>query len=239
MQKNNPIYPPLTSKTKMADLLAIYPNLISLFPRLGISLGFGEKTAQQICHENNISFPLFVLICHVYTQNDYQPGQKELEGCTVEDIMRYLEASHVDYIDYKFPHIESHLRDISKDWSPKYQSLILNFFKDYKKEIVDHFNYEEQVVFPYIRSLTHPEDSRRAKPKNGMLDKQHGTIEDKMQDFVNLMVKYIPSDLSQRERVDMLIDLHALSEDIARHADIENKILIPYIKTLEENGKQN
>ena len=35
------------------------------------------------------------------------------------------------------------------------------------------------------------------------------------------------------ERVDMLLDVYALSNDIARHAMMENRILVPYIQLLE------
>ena len=83
----------LNPKMKMADLLARHHRLIKLFPRMGIALGFGEKTVGQVCGENNIPMPFFALLCRVYLEDDYVPQPDELAACSMEDIMRYLEAS--------------------------------------------------------------------------------------------------------------------------------------------------
>ena len=71
--------------------------------------------------------------------------------------------------------------------------------------------------------------------KRGAFDKQHTSIEDKLRDFTNLLIKYIPADVAQRERVDMLEDICLLSDDIEKHTLIEEKVLIPYIKVLEND----
>lgn len=239
MMKTNVMAAPISAKMKMADLLTQHNQLVSLFPRMGLPLGFGEKTVKQLCEENGVSIPLFLLICHVYTQAEYVPVTEELEQCPIEEIMHYLELSHKDYLEYVFPHIENHLQEIVSDWNGKYKSLITNFFFEYKKEIVEHFNYEEEVVFPYVRHLLNPKLERVNKPKTESFDKQHDSIEDKLQDFTHLLLKYIPADVSQRERVDMLLDIYDLSDDIEKHALIECKTLIPYIHALEKNGKRD
>lgn len=239
MIKKNTLCSTISTKMKMVDLLTQNHNLIFLFPRMGLPLGFGEKTVMQVCTENGVSIPLFLMICNVYTQDSYLPMAEELEQCPVEEIMHYLELSHKDYLEYVFPHIENHLQEIVSDWTKKYKTLITNFFYNYKKEIEEHFTYEEEIVFPYIRHLLNPSLEHKTKLKKGMFDKQHNLIEDKLQDFINLLVKYIPADVSQRERVDMLLDIYTLSEDIEKHALIEEKILIPYIQVLESHEKGN
>ncbi len=222
-------------KMKMADLLARYHRLIKLFPRMGISLGFGEKTVGQVCGENNIPVPFFVLLCRVYLEDGYVPQSEELAVCAMEDIMRYLEASHKDYLEYEFPHIEHHLQEIVSDWNEKYKLLILNFFSEYKKEIVAHFKYEEEVIFPFIRSHQPGAMVCKCAARKAVFDKQHAAIEDKLSDFTNLLIKYIPADIAQRERVDMLLDIYVLSRDLTKHAQIEDRILIPYLHSLEHH----
>lgn len=235
MHANTKNHPFVTAKMKMADVLTEYNVLIGLFPRLGISLGFGEKNVAQVCQDDYVSLPMFLLISNVYTQDSYLPEVEELKQCPIEDIVRYLANSHKDYLQYKFPHIEQHLSEVVADWNEKYKALITNFFFDYKKEVVAHFKYEEDEVFPYIENLVLHKVTKQNALKRGAFDKQHTSIEDKLRDFTNLLIKYIPADVAQRERVDMLEDICLLSDDIEKHTLIEEKVLIPYIKVLEND----
>lgn len=229
--------PVVSARKKMADLLTERNNLISLLPRLGVSLGFGEKTVAQVCADDKISLPLFLLISNVYTVDDYLPSIEELRQCPIEEIVVYLTNSHKEYLEYKFPHIEDHLKEVVADWSEKYKRLITNFFFDYKNEVVDHFKYEEEVVFPFVKELFQKKSPKKNRPRRSAFDKQHTNIEDKLRDFTNLLIKYIPADVSQRERIDMLEDICSLSDDIEKHALIEEKILFPYINLLEDESK--
>lgn len=235
MRTNTKNLPSITAKMKMADVLTTYNNLIGLLPRLGIQLGFGEKSVAQVCSDNQVSLPLFLLISNVYTQKEYIPGEDALKQCPIGDVVRYLTDSHKDYLQYKFPHIEQHLMDVVADWNEKYKTLITNFFSDYKQEVVAHFQYEEVEVFPYIENLISHKISQQNTLKRGVFDRQHTNIEDKLHDFTNLLIKYIPSDVAQRARVDMLEDTCMLSDDIEKHTLIEEKILIPYIIALEND----
>lgn len=230
--KNTYVY--VAAKMKMADVLAEHNNLILLLPRFGIPLGFGDKTIADVCADNNVPLPLFLLICNVYSQDEFIPETRDLMQFPVDALVQYLHASHLDYLNEIFPHIERHLTDVVVDWDERYKTLIINFFYEYKKEIVAHFQYEEQVVFPYISCLTQHTPCQSTY-KISFFKKHHSNIEDKLSDFTNLLVKYIPADVSQRERVDMLSDIYALSDDIEKHTLIENNILVPYIQVLEND----
>lgn len=233
MEMHANTFGPITAKMKMADLLSNYNVLVNLLPRLNIALGFGEKTVQQVCEDKGTSLPLFLLVCNVYTQDDYLPDVDELKQCPMLDVVNYLKASHKDYLEYEFPHIEKHLREVVQDWNDKYKLPLTNFFAEYKKEVVCHFQYEEEVIFPYIHDLIHHTLPQNNAYKMDVFDEQHSNIEDKLRDFTNLLIKYISADVAQRERIYMLKDIFMLSDDIEKHAMIEEKILIPYIKALE------
>lgn len=220
---------------KMADLLARHNQLVALMPRLGISLGFGEQTVCQVCNHNQVSLPLFDLVCKAYTQDDFTPDIDELRQCPVHHIVNYLKASHEDYIQYQFPHIEKHLNEVVQDWEDRYRRSILNFFSEYKREVCAHFQFEEEVIFPYMEQLILNRDTATPDFQNADFESQHGNIDDKLLDLVNLMTKYIPESVAQRERVYMLMDVNMLAEDFAKHEIIEERILLPYIKDLEQD----
>lgn len=225
----------VTANVKMADVLSHHNHLINLLPRLGIPLGFGEKTVQQVCEDNHVSLPLLLLVFNVYVLRDYVPDVDDLRQCPIQEIVDYLKASHEDYLDFSFPHIENHLQGVVKDWNVKYRSSITAFFAEYKQEVVHHFQYEEKHVFPFVQNLLQHKATPKESAKAAMFEKQHSNIEDKLRDFTNLIIKYVPEEVSQRERINMLNNIFSLSDDIEKHAIIEEKILLPYIKILMDD----
>lgn len=232
MKVNKYTYAFVSPKMKMADILSVHNNIIKLLPRFGIPLGFGDKTISEVCVDNKVSLPLFLQICNVYTQDDFVPDIHDLIQFPIFSLVQYLHACHLELLEQIFPHIEQHLSEVVVDWSEQYKTLITNFFVDYRREVVGHFQYEEKVVFPYIHGLIDPQ-SDKFDYKISYLKKHHNNIEDKLSDFTNLLVKYIPVNVAQRERVDMLIDIYALADDIEKHTLIEDKIMVPYIQYLE------
>lgn len=233
---NNPSDFPsqLSPKMKMADAINQYHSLLTVLPRLGIPLGFGEKSVEQLCKEHRVSLPLFTLIARVYCLEDYFPTANELQQCPMTDILQYLISSHKDYLENKLPHIEHHLNILLEPMDKKYSSLISNFYAEFRKEMEKHFQYEEEVIFPYLRQiLSEQEATESATYQKNTFHQQHDDIEDTLNDLSNLLLKYIPAEVSPSERVDMLLDMYALSNDIAKHAMMENRILVPYIQLLE------
>ena len=229
--------PYLSPKMKMADAINQYHSLLTVLPRLGIPLGFGEKSIEQLCTEQHVSLPLFTLISRVYTQTDYYPSIEELRQCPMNDILQYLQQSHQDYLENKFPHIEQHFNTLLEPMDKKYSTLIVNFYKEFKKEVVKHFQYEEKVVFPYMRQiLSENETDNGEHHHKSAFQQQHDDIEDTLNDLTNLLLKYIPAEVSSSERVDMLLDMYALSNDIGKHAMMEDRILLPYIQYLESQS---
>ena len=59
-------------------------------------------------------------------------------------------------------------------------------------------------------------------------------IEDKLGDLTNIILKYLPGDIMPKERISLLFDIFQLSSDLNTHAVIEDKILIPFVETLEK-----
>lgn len=218
---------------KMADAINLHHSLLTVLPRLDIPLGFGERSIEQLCTEHHVSQALFMLISRVYIQDEYYPSIDELRQCPMSDILQYLMRSHNDYLENKLPHIEQHLNTLLDPMDRKYSTLIANFYQEFKKEVVRHFQYEEEVIFPFLRQyIADDENISNPLPRPDDFQEQHDNIEDTLNDLTNLLLKYIPAEISSDDRVDMLLDMYALSNDIEKHAMMEDRILVPYIQFL-------
>jgi regulator of cell morphogenesis and NO signaling len=119
--------------------------------------------------------------------------------------------------------------------------LIEKFFNDYFEEVLEHLDYEESVVFPYICRLI---DEGKITGKNNFSANEyrdhHTDIETKLTDLKNLLLKHISlkDDFSLRRK--FLFGLFELEFDLNIHSLIEDKILLPLVGKIETepvNGK--
>jgi len=225
---------PFTPKMKMADLILSNHNLVLILPRFGIELGFGEKSVEEVCTVCQVSLPFFLMVCNIYTSNDYFPVQEQINIEHLQGMLPYLEASHYYYLQERIPHIEHHLQKIADACTSKQGAVLMRFFAEYKDEVVNHFNYEEEVVFPYIEGLWAGKDTSNYAIHQ--YEETHSNVEEKLEDLTNIIIKYLPANVLPKEKVSILSDIFQLAADLNKHALIEEKILIPYVVSIEKQG---
>jgi len=216
---------------KMADLVLGNSKLLLMLPRFGMNLGFGDHSIAEVCAMNNVSAPFFLMICNVYCNNDYTPSPDDIASVDLKALVSYLLESHKYYLNERLPHIEEHLDHIIKACNPKYGNMLRRFFEEYKNEVVDHFVYEEQNVFPYLQQIVN--QNVKTDYKIRVFHENHTNIEDKLSDLMNILVKYLPADVFPKERIEIALDINELSADLMSHALIEERILIPFVESLE------
>lgn len=228
-----------TSRMKLADIITANHNIILLLPRFGIPLGFGDKSVREVCTANNVPVDFMLLICNVYTFDDYLPDIESLAATDMRPLLKYLEESHSYYTNERLPHIEVHLHHIADRIGQRYGEILKKFYADFRREITEHFREEEQDDFPKLRSLqdgTRKAEGGRRKAESGK-NKSHNGLVDKLNDLTQIVYKYLPGNVLPEETMEVVFDILQLSADIQKHALIEDKILIPYMKWLERRLK--
>lgn len=217
---------------KLADLISANHDLILMLPRFGIPLGFGDKSVAEVCARHEVATDFFLLICNVYSFDAYVPDEDVVVSTDMSLLIPYLRASHVYYLNERLPHIEQHLNRIADRIEGKYGNVLKRFFAGYKNEVSEHFMYEEKTVFPYIEALV----SGRAQGAYRILDfeERHYDIEDKLNDLTQIVFKYLPGNVSQGDSIGVVFDIFQLSSDLNKHALIEDKVLVPYVKIIEK-----
>ena len=220
-----------SSDSRLSDLITAHPSLLSLLSRLGISLGFGDRLIADVCEESGVDTGFFLLICNVYTFNNYMPSTAAILGTDMTGLVPYLEKSHKYYVDKRLPHIECHLDAIAQKLGGRIGKVFISFFKEYKQEVEDHFAHEERDVFPHIRGLLAGE--RDTTYSIGEFIGTHSDIEGKLDDLLNIVFKYLPPQVDDDNVLDVVDDILRLSEDLKKHTFIEEKIMVPLVKHLE------
>ena len=223
---------PFSKDSKFAELMTDDRQLLQLLPRFGIGLGFGDRSVEQVCQMNQVNTDLFLMISEIYSDSSFKPEKHELQHIDMGDLLSYLKASHLYYLDERFPHIEEHLQRIIDACGQKYGPMLSHFYDEYKQEVMRHIKYyEEEVVFPYIEALLN--GKRTDSYKIVEFEHNHTNIQDTLDDMMNILLKYLPGDILPKERIEISHDIIELSDDLNRHSLIEERILIPCVESLE------
>ncbi|MBR5454623.1 MAG: hemerythrin domain-containing protein [Rikenellaceae bacterium] len=227
-------FAPYSRRCKLADMISAELMLLGIVERLGIRLGFGDATVDDICRRYGLSPELFLMICNVYSFDGYMPHVEELHRDDLPHLVAYLRASHRYYTEVCFPRLHEHIHAMVASLDVTNRRVIDRFFDDYQAEVDNHFAYEEETVFPYIESLI----SGGARVDGYNIDQfghNHGNIEDKLNDIKNIVLKYLPESSAVAERHAVLEDIFRIEKDLDRHTEIENRILIPLVAKLEKD----
>ncbi len=234
-----------TPDTRMSDLIHQDYWLIPIIGRFGIEFGFGNKTVADVCNDNNINKWFFLEIVNSYHSVDYFPSA-QLQNFKAKLIIQYLSNTHTYYLQTKMPDIQSYIDDMEKSAGKqniKNVKLLNDFFKKYKEELTTHLINEDQNIYPYILAieealLTDNISSeiikRIRKEPIAKYERHHDNIEIKLRDLKNLIIKFLPPALCKELCQKLLTELFRLEFDIENHTRIEEKVLIPKVKHLEQ-----
>ena len=224
-----------TKKTRFADMFSTNNHLVLLMPRLGISLGVGDKTVQEVCDSSGVASDFVLMVCNMYTYRNYEPDTDCLLNTDMSMLVPYLRASHTYYINERMPHLERHLASVARQADERSASALVEFFGQYRNEMSEHFAYEEKVVYPLLQNAMRG----RVVKSDKKLVKAHLNMVDKISDLLQILYKYLPSKASTEELNELIFGLLQLSSDFERHAAIEEHVLMPYIEMLERRSVED
>ncbi len=234
----------ITKHMKMADLIHLDYHLTLVINRFGIKLGFGDKSIEEICTDHEIDPNFFVEIATAFHDKNYFPDEK-LKNFPISLTVNYLKSTHCYYVDEELPKIErliNNVININKG-QEKHFTLMKNFYMEYKQELINHVKKEEVTVYPYA---IHVEECYK---KNEISDKlreefetysmetyerEHEDVEEKLLDLKNIIIKYLPPPTDNRFYNQILFNLFRLEADLNEHSRIENTVLIPAIRVMEQ-----
>ena len=227
----------VTPEMKMAEIITGNPYLLVMLEHLGINMEVREKSVEQICDENSISTELFQTISNMFSGFKPPSGTKYSYG-TVQTIIKYLENSHRYYLKEKYPQIRHYISEINRLNTHAEILMIGTFFDKYFREVTEHLDYENEVVFPYVLSLNEILAGKNSCNETGSYSvteyrEHHDDIEEKLADLKNLLIKYMPQKDDQQIRRQLLLCLFELEYDLKIHSMIEESLLIPIVEEME------
>ena len=220
---------------KMISLIRDNYNLLQSLGSFGISLGFGDKTVEQVCDDENVDTNTFLAVVN-FTINGYRE-MDDVSRLSVPTLLQYLKACHDYFLGFQLPFIRKELVD-ALDENDNLARLILKLYDEYSRSVTLHMKYEEKTVFPYVESLI--AGKPMANYAIDMYSKHHGQESSKLRELKSIIIKYFPGDCLRNNQLSAtLYDIYNNEEWLALHAEVEDNIFIPAIKYLEEKSRQS
>ncbi len=220
---------------KLITLIKDNYNILQSLGSFGINLGFGDKTVRDVCEAQNVDTYTFLAIVNLAI-NGYK-NFDDYSRISIPTVMHYLHASHEYYLDFQLPFIRKELTE-ALDENDNLARLILKLYDEYASEINKHMKYEEKFLFPYVESLMKGEPTKNYDIET--FSKHHGQTDQKLRELKNIIIKYLPSDgLRNNQLSATLCDIYSNEEWLAKHAEVEEEIMIPSIRHLERRSRQD
>ncbi len=221
-----------TGADSLVDLVKEDFNILPILSRFSIPLGFGNKTIAEVCGESGIDVDIFLLIVNFILTG--QIVSETPSDTAANGIVDFLHNSHDYFLTYKFPHIRANLLKALDCHHSDINPAIVRFFDSYIDQVRIHFAYEENTLFPYIRSMLAGE---RTDYNIDIFRRHHDEVGEKLSDLKNIILRYYTTSMPNL-MYDVLVDIFNCEEDLDTHSEIENFILVPMIAELELNNHQ-
>lgn len=233
----------LSPGLKMSEVVMNNPYLVLLLEHFDILLPLQDKSVQEVCQEKNINTDVFLTFANLYNGVSYTPKMPFSFNDT-QTILNYLKSSHKYYANEIYPNILGTIKQMFMVNSHKEIVMVEKFFNEYFNEVIEHLDYENQIVFPYISGLYGYIVDGKPYPENinySVTDykEHHNDIEEKLTDLKHLLIKYLPLEDDQQVRRKLLFNLFELEYDLSIHSKIEDLILIPLVSEMELHLKKN
>lgn len=214
----------MTGNMKMADLVNSAPSLLIIADRLKIRLGFGDRSVEECCIRDGRDSLTFLTLCSIALSAEYKPSEAELAKVRIEDVTEFLRNSHDSYKYCLLPRMEKEIEAVLSGRPESQQKVIKEFFRKFKDELSLHFGMEEEKIFPSLEAI-----GGKGKAAVKVFRHEHGDIGEKIQDLINLLIKYIPFENRDEKISSVLTFLYWLKDDLILHSRIEDRLILPLI----------
>ena len=223
---------------KMAELISQDYSLLQVMSRFNIPLGVKEKSVDEVCRINGIDTDTFLAVLNFIGNGCNHKYIADPALLSLPSLMSYLRQAHNYFLDFSFPAIRRKLIDAVNDGSDNESALlILQYFDTYVREVRDHFEYENAIVFPYIDSLiAHAPSAFNIDTFSA----QHDSAAKKLTELKNIIIRYYDAPAGSYALHDVLLDIFGCEEELKAHGLVEEHLLVPAVKLLEqETSAQN
>lgn len=218
---------------RLSDLIDDNFKLLMVMSRFGISLGFGEKTVEEVCNSENVDCNTFLAVANFISSEQTSFSVEEQPQLSIHSLMDYLKNAHVYFLDFVLPMLRRKLIeaiDCSREDNVAF--LILKFFDEFVNEVREHMQYENEQVFVYVDSLL--EGKLSSKFNIAKFATHHSKIDERLKELKGIITKYYNESSDNMLLSATLFDIYSCEQDLASHNLVEDCLFVPAVMHVEK-----
>lgn len=230
--------------TKIGEIVAHNFHTARVFEDHGLDFCCGgKKSIENACIEKGVDAEK--LLAELELLDTSSPSSAHFNKWEADFLTDYIINNHHSYVNNTVSTIEHHLQKVVSAHGERHPELAVlqGVFAELKDELLEHMAKEERMLFPYIKKL-----SFALKNSIEIPAAPFGTVGNPIKvmesehDNAGLLVKKInmltdaytpPQDACTTYRV-LFQELKEFEEDLHMHIHLENNVLFPKAKALEE-----
>lgn len=226
------IYQQYKAGDRMSEVICDEPSLLQMMSRFGMSLGVGEQTVAQVCEAHGVDIPTFLAVANFMKLGGHGAADR-IEQVSVSCLTEYLKQAHSYFLDFQLPAIRRKLLEaLDCSQTGEVSFLILKFYDEYMTEVRRHMQHENKKVFGYVAQLL--EGTRPADYSIAQFAKAHNSIDSKLFELKNIIIKYY-APTEQAELLNtVLYDIFTCEKDLRLHCLVEDELFVPAVQILEQ-----
>lgn len=203
----------------------------------------GDRNIIIACKDKGINSD--VLLKELENVLENKSKKEDIDLSDLNKIIDYILDKHHVYVRSESPFIISSLEKLIKVHDEKYHPLnsIHTLFSKIFSDMEPHMLKEEQIIFPYIKSLLEAQKSNKPRPRpffntvinpiNKMIS-DHETAGNEIKELRELTKDFsVPEDACNTYRT-TFAKLKEFESDLFHHVHLENNVLFPESIKLEK-----
>ena len=244
MSKTTPLYKEPSST--ISDIVRSDYRTADVFKKHGINFCCsGNISLESACSVRNIDCSLLVVELEEATRSICLPNGLRFTEWKIGFLADYIQHVHHDYLYQILPSLESSLLSFIDGHKKKYPELeqMNEGFSKLAAILLVHIRHEDEIIFPYVRQIEAAH--RRNEPYGNLLvrtlrkpignvEKEHGEIAELLKKIKQTSSDFhFPSNACTNHQV-IYHRLEEFHEDMIQHMHLENNILYPKVKEIEQ-----
>lgn len=228
----------------IGEIVAANIKTADVFKKHGIDFccGGGKKII-DVCNKKEIDFDV---ISSELIQIDQQvQPPTDFNSWKLDFLIDYIENVHHTYVSQNIPLILEYSNKVANVHGESHPEVIEvnQLFIAVAQELAAHMKKEELILFPYVKQLvkSEKEGSVPGTPHFGtvknpitMMEHEHDNAGDIFKKIAELTSNYTPPEYACNTYRALYAKLEEFENDLHQHVHLENNILFPKTKKLEE-----
>lgn len=234
----------ITKNKTVADFVTENIKTAHVFKKHGIDFCCGGGISlEKACANKNIDQAL--LEKELLDIDKEKDSTNDFDKWNLELLIDYIINIHHNYVIESLPILSQYANKVAKVHGHHYTEVveINRLFHDVSKELTSHLQKEEQVLFPFIKTLVKADKDGvlNETPAFGtvnnpikMMEHEHENAGDIFKEIANLTNNYTPPPEACNTFKALYAKLDEFEQDLHRHIHLENNILHPKAIALEK-----